>query len=218
LGLEFVHVPAVRPSTLVDYDGTIRRRYWGCDMSLGEVGCFLAHRSAWKMISEKESNPVLVVEDDIGFKPDAALAIAGVIESIRSGDIVSLYSDWSRKCVRSYHVTAKHRIGIPLSSGNTTVAYIISPLGARRLLEGAKIITHPVDGYLVRGWLHGARVLHCQPFPCLHDDGGKSVIGLRITPPARSFELIVRRCSQFWDSLRKRAFTIRSVVHPAKKD
>lgn len=218
LGLEFVHVPAVRATTMVDYDGTIRRRYWGCDLSLGEVGCFLAHRSAWQMILDNETDPVLVVEDDVGFKPGAALAITGVIDSMRTDDIVSLYSDWSRTCVRSHPVNENYRIGIPLSSGNTSVAYTMGPIVAKRLLEGARVITHPVDGYVVRGWLHGVRVLHCQPFPCLHDDCGKSLIGLRVKPPVSGFGRVVRWCSQLWDSIRKRAFTIRSLIHPAKKD
>jgi glycosyl transferase family 25 len=218
LGLEFIHVPAVRATTMVDYDGTIRRRYWGCDLSLGEIGCFLAHRSAWQMILDNESSPVLVVEDDVGFKSGAYDAITGVINSMRVDDIVSLYSDWSRTCVRSHPVNENYRIGIPLSSGNTLVAYTIGPIAVKRLLDGARVISHPVDGYVARGWLHGARVLHCQPFPCLHDDGGKSLIGLRAKPSASGFGKIVRWCSRYYYSARKRAHTLRSLVYSTVKD
>jgi GR25 family glycosyltransferase involved in LPS biosynthesis len=161
LGLEFVHVPAVRPSTLVDYDRTIRRRYWGCDMNLGEVGCFLAHRSAWKMISEKESNPVLVVEDDVGFSADAAhvfVAAAKRYDSKR--DFIRFYSDWVRPCYRKVSITPEVILGIPLSPGNCSVAYMIGPEVAQQLCSHSKVFHCPSDDFLGQSWVHGVREIH----------------------------------------------------------
>jgi GR25 family glycosyltransferase involved in LPS biosynthesis len=209
LGAEFVHVPAIRPTVMSPaYEGAEMRRSWGCDMKLAELGCFLAHRSAWQSIVAQERGPVVVVEDDIGFKPEAAAAIRSVVAKMPRADFVSLYSDWQRHLLRSIEVGGGVRIGIPSSTGNTTVAYAIGPEGARALLKGSETITRPVDGYLVRGWVHGVRGLLCWPFPCLHDDGGKSIIGVRISPPAEGFGKLVRVCSALRDSTLKRLHTL----------
>ena len=130
---------------------------------------------------------------------------------------MSLYSDWPRTCVRQSNVADNYKIGIPLSSGNTTVAYAVGPAGAGFLLEGSRVIKCPVDGYLVRGWLHGVRGLHCQPFPCIHDDGGKSLIGKRVAPPAVGLNWATRKLSQLTDSIFKRIYTMRSLIGPARR-
>lgn len=181
LGLESVHVPAVRPAAIGDEcKGSLRARHWGSPLTLGEVGCFLAHRSAWKRIAETEQGPVLVVEDDVGFLPGARevfLAAAARYDNRR--DWIRFYSDWVRRCFREVRVTDFASVGVPVSPGNCCVAYMIGPEVAQRFYAGSQVFHCPSDDFLGQSWTHGTRELHCQPFPCIHDDGRVSLIGHR---------------------------------------
>lgn len=181
LGFEPVHVPGVRPKAFGDEcKGSLRTRHWGSPLTLGEVGCFLAHRSAWKRIAEAEHGPVLVVEDDVGFHPGARevfLAAASRYDSRR--DWIRFYSDWVRRCFRDVRLTASTSLGVPLSPGNCSVAYMVGPEVARRLYDHSATFHCPSDDFMGQSWTHGTRELHCAPFPCLHDDGKVSLIGER---------------------------------------
>ena len=181
LGFEPVHVPGIRPTAFGDEcTGSLRARHWGSPLTLGEVGCFLAHRSAWKRIAEAEKGPVLVVEDDVGFSPgarDIFLAAAARYDSKR--DWIRFYSDWVRRRFREVRLTEGATLGVPISPGNCCVAYMIGPEVARRLLDGSEVLHCPSDDYMGQSWSHGTRELHCHPFPCLHDDGKISIIGHR---------------------------------------
>lgn len=182
LGLPIVHIPAVflddDRHNSYDHSGRLRRR--GLGMTKGEIGCFLAHRNAWKIISEQEENLVaLVVEDDVGFHPGVAGVIADAAANLGSGDFIRVYSDWERRTLRSITLEGGYRMGIPCSPGNTTVAYMIRSPAARRLLSGSVRFNRPVDDYLGHAWLHGCREVALSPSPCIHDHGGSSVIGRR---------------------------------------
>ena len=181
LGCEAVHVPAVRPIRFGDESkGSLRARHWGSPLTLGEVGCFLAHRSAWKRIMETEDDPVLVVEDDVGFLPgakDVFEAAAARYDDKR--DWIRFYSDWIRRCYRSVPLRDSATLGVPASPGNCCVAYMIGPEVARRLYQQSETLHCPSDDFMGQSWTHGTRELHCRPFPCVHDDGKVSLIGHR---------------------------------------
>jgi glycosyl transferase family 25 len=181
LGFEPVHVPAIRPTAFgEECEGSLRTRHWGSPLTLGEVGCFLAHRSAWQRIAETEAGPVLVVEDDVGFLPGAReVFLAAAARYDRRRDWVRFYSDWVRCCFRGVSLTETASLGIPFSPGNCSVAYMIGPEVARRFYANSQTLHCPSDDYMGQSWTHGTRELHCQPFPCIHDDGRVSLIGHR---------------------------------------
>lgn len=204
LDFEPVHVPAIRPTAFGDeIKGSLRARHWGSPLTLGEVGCFLAHRSAWKRIAEVEQGPVLVVEDDVGFLPEAKeafLAAAARYDSRR--DWIRFYSDWVRRGFRSVRLTESSSLGIPFSPGNCSVAYMIGPEVARRFHERSAILHCPSDDFMGQSWTHGTRELHCQPFPCIHDDGRVSIIGHR--PKNQRLP--------FWEEFHRKAFKVKTSV------
>ena len=203
-GLEPVLTPAVRSTAIgEECEGSLRERHWGSPLTLGEVGCFLAHRSAWKRIAEAENGPVLVVEDDVGFHPGARevfLAAAARYDSQR--DWIRFYSDWVRRCYREVRLTESVWLGVPASPGNCCVAYMIGPEVARRLYQRSETLHCPSDDFMGQSWTHGTRELHCRPFPCVHDDGKVSLIGHR--PKHRRLP--------FWAEFHRNVFKLKTSV------
>lgn len=181
LDFEPVHVPWIRPTAFGDEcKSSLRTRHWGSPLTLGEVGCFLAHRSAWKRIAEIEAGPVLVVEDDVGFLSGAREAFLVAAERYdHRRDWIRFYSDWVRPCFRQVSLSGSASLGIPVSPGNCCVAYMIGPEVARRFYDNSPVLHCPSDDYMGQSWTHGTRELHCNPFPCVHDDGRVSLIGYR---------------------------------------
>lgn len=216
IGLEPVHIPAIRPTHFGEETrGSLRSKYWGSPLTLGEVGCFLAHRSAWLQIAKNESGPVLLVEDDVGFVVDAAEVFLAAVKRYDSKrDFIRFYSDWIRPYYRKVSLNSKTTLGIPLSPGNCSVAYMLGPEVAEKLYNHSKILHCPSDDFLGQSWIHGVRELHCSPFPCIHDDGRVSIIGLRpkfdIPIPAE----IRRSALKFTNSLRKRIAFLKALMRP----
>jgi len=216
IGLEPVHIPAIRPTHFGEESrGSMRSKYWGSPLTLGEVGCFLAHRSAWLQITKVESGPVLLVEDDVGFSADAAhvfVAAAKRYDSKR--DFIRFYSDWVRPCYRKVSITPEVILGIPLSPGNCSVAYMIGPEVAQQLCSHSKVFHCPSDDFLGQSWIHGIREIHCSPFPCIHDDGKVSIIGHRpkfnLSLPAE----FQRSFYKFKTSLLKRIALLKALMRP----
>lgn len=214
IGLEPVHIPAIRPTHFGEETrGSLRSKYWGSPLTLGEVGCFLAHRSAWLQIAKNESGPVLLVEDDVGFVADAAevfLAVANRYDSKR--DFIRFYSDWIRPCYRKVSINSKTSIGIPSSPGNCSVAYMIGPEAAQRLCNYSKVFHCPSDDFLGQSWIHGVREIHCSPFPCIHDDGKVSMIGHRPKFHLSFLAESQRTILKFLNSLQKRIAFLKSLM------
>ena len=214
IGLEPVHIPAIRPTGFGDETrGSQRSKHWGSPLTLGEVGCFLAHRSAWMQIAKNETSPVLIVEDDVGFLPNAAevfLAVANRYDA--KHDFIRFYSDWIRPCYRKVSINLKTSIGIPSSPSNCSVAYMIGPKVAQKLIHHSQVFHCPSDDFLGQAWTHGVREIHCSPFPCIHDDGKVSIIGHRpkfnLSLPAE----FQRSLFKFLNSLRKRISFLKALM------
>ena len=216
IGLEPVHIPAIRPLAFGEETrGSMRSKYWGSPLTLGEVGCFLAHRSAWLQIAKLETGPVLIVEDDVGFLSDAGEVFSAVAKRYDSKrDFIRFYSDWVRSCYRKVSINNQTTLGIPFSPGNCSVAYMIGPEVAQQLCSHSKVFHCPSDDFLGQSWIHGIREIHCSPFPCIHDDGKVSIIGHR---PKFSLSLpaeFQRSFYKFKTSLLKRIALLKALTRP----
>ena len=216
IGLEPVHIPAIRPTHFGEESrGSMRSKYWGSPLTLGEVGCFSAHRSAWSQIAKLETGPVLIVEDDVGFLSDAGEVFSAVAKRYDSKrDFIRFYSDWVRSCYRKVSINNQTTLGIPFSPGNCSVAYMIGPEVAQQLCSHSKVFHCPSDDFLGQSWIHGIREIHCSPFPCIHDDGKVSIIGHR---PKFSLSLpaeFQRSFYKFKTSLLKRIALLKALTRP----
>lgn len=186
IGLSFELSPPVflqgTPEELPQYDGAKRTHELGYPLTKGEVGCFLAHRSAWEQVALMGS-ACLVLEDDA--RPTAELvatlsAVANAIAGQRM--LVRFYSvkHPRHKCWKQ--LTERFSLVRPLSPGGSTVAYLLTPECARALLEGSRSFWLAVDEYMDDEASHGCVILHGLPEWVMHDDEGASMVGGRIKP------------------------------------
>jgi GR25 family glycosyltransferase involved in LPS biosynthesis len=132
--------------------------------SPGERGCAHSHHRMWRRAAEAEG-PMLILEDDVQLvfdrngdkgmssgKTFTARLEQAMVEAAKV-DADVLYLGWSghRDGNYRYHKGARGRKNAVVRKVEyvwTTVAYVIWPKGAKRLLEKAQPMDQPVDNFM----------------------------------------------------------------------
>lgn len=132
------------------------------EMSPGERGCAHSHRRIWE-IAARRTDPTLVLEDDVQFvfeRSDPSLGTFGgallrerLQMALREApsDFDVLYLGWAGWRGGNFYELEKVDSGKAIRQAQyvyTTVAYVISPKAARRLLSIATPIDQPVDNFM----------------------------------------------------------------------
>jgi len=131
--------------------------------SPGERGCAHSHYRIWKHVAEAE-HPVLVLEDDVQlvFERSAGGMASGATFTTRLEKAMVevegkepdvLYLGWSgfRDGNYKHHTTSRGRKSSLVRKAEyvwTTVAYVLWPAGAKKLLEAAQPMNQPVDNFM----------------------------------------------------------------------
>jgi len=131
-------------------------------MSPGERGCAHSHRRIWEVIA-KRNETTMVLEDDVQFcftRSDPELGqFNGRLFTERlqlayqeaPSDFDVLYLGWSGWRGGNFCLLEEEDHGKAVRKAEyvwTTVAYIISPAGARKLLAAARPMYQPVDEFM----------------------------------------------------------------------
>jgi glycosyl transferase family 25 len=192
--------PELSPSVFIDshpedvpgYDGRRRLKELGYHLTKGEVGCFLAHRDAWKKVVAS-GVPCLILEDDarldaalVPLLDPAAQAIAG------STMMVRLFSLKTGRHKRWKELSPEFSLVRPLAAASSAVAYLISPACAAALLEQSSKFWLAVDEFMDDEADHGCVVMQGYPQLVRHDDEGASMVGGRKKPPLSLGRKILR--------------------------
>jgi len=131
--------------------------------SPGERGCAHSHYRMWQRAAEAEG-PTLILEDDVQLvfkrtkggkasgKTFTARLELGMQEAAKKSAEV-LYLGWSghRDGNYKYHKAARGKKNPVIRKSEyvwTTVAYVLWPQGAKKLLELAKPMNQPVDNFM----------------------------------------------------------------------
>lgn len=131
--------------------------------SPGERGCAHSHYRMWQRAAAAEG-PTLILEDDVQLtfkrtgggkasgKTFTARLEKGMHEATKKG-VEVLYLGWSghRDGNYRYHKAARGKKNPVIRKSEyvwTTVAYVIWPQGAKKLLELAKPMDQPVDNFM----------------------------------------------------------------------
>ena len=151
-GAAFERVPAVDARALEDEDFARRvpgDGHWGL-LTPGEVGCFLSHRRAWKLIVEKDLPYALVLEDDVVIGRQGADLIASGDWVPGDADLVKLETDFKpvRLSARAVAREAGHDVVRLYSSHYCAAAYLVTRVAARRLLAATTVFRDAVDEML----------------------------------------------------------------------
>jgi len=132
--------------------------------SPGERGCAHSHYRIWRQVAEGD-HPILVIEDDVqlvfertcGGMSNGVSFSAKLEESLLEAegkDADVLYLGWSgfRDGNYKYHTTSKgNKKGSIIRRAEyvwTTVAYVLWPRGAQKLLDAAQPMDQPVDNFM----------------------------------------------------------------------
>lgn len=116
------------------------------DLSQGEIGAWESHRGVWREVLKRNA-PGIVLEDDVVLASDfGALAFPDAL--LAEADIIKL--DYFRRpsCYGAHPVPVggkdrhAHRL---IGSERLASAYLVTPEGARRLLDGSRGYFEPVD-------------------------------------------------------------------------
>jgi glycosyl transferase, family 25 len=178
LGLEYSLVDGVRleaaDAARSGYNAGLRMLCFGYPMSVGEIGCFLAHKQAWRAV-EALGRKCLVLEDDA--------VLSGL-----SAEILHQLDKAAFPLVRLAGVFQKRHRFI----GNTgyakywgdpsgAAAYVLGPDAAARLLKKSARFHMPVDDFLEARHLHGLNTYALLPYPVCQA-GNDTQIGDRARP------------------------------------
>jgi glycosyl transferase family 25 len=129
------------PRTL--YDETAAIRKLGRPLSPPEIGCALSHRRAYEFIVRNDLQSAIVLEDD-------AVIVAEFVDfpfsSVPSGfDIVSLFTLSGLVLRRPLSRIGARGIHRAAGMVRSTVGYLISSKGAKKLIDATRIISAPAD-------------------------------------------------------------------------
>eukprot|EP00419_Tripos_fusus_P038243 CAMPEP_0172778552 /NCGR_PEP_ID=MMETSP1074-20121228/201965_1 /TAXON_ID=2916 /ORGANISM="Ceratium fusus, Strain PA161109" /LENGTH=389 /DNA_ID=CAMNT_0013615491 /DNA_START=87 /DNA_END=1256 /DNA_ORIENTATION=- len=131
-------------------------------MSGGERGCAHSHRRLWEIVAQR-NQPTMILEDDVQFCFEASEPKLGwndggvfterLILALREApkDWEVLYLGWSGWRGGNYCILEEKCCGKAVRKAEyvwTTVAYIMTPVAARKLLALARPMDQPVDEFM----------------------------------------------------------------------
>lgn len=169
LGLDFRFVDAVDGRALTSwpaqYDRRRRLRHFGFDMSPGEIGCFLSHRRIWEHVVKTEKT-VLVLEDDALVCPDLLQALHFACNASPTWDLLRLCGARTGPNIR-YELTRQGRFALveELIDPILSLAYVLRPSGARKLLGASRRFFVPVDNFMELRHHNRLRTVSVLPYP-----------------------------------------------------
>jgi glycosyl transferase family 25 len=214
LGVSYEIIPAVFPTEPHPwsplYNEKKRIQLNGYPMVKGEVGCFLAHREAWKATLSGPHDYVLIIEDDIKITRENLSKIASIPEIKEARNLITLL--FSANYELSFRRWIKHRdvqLVIPTDKAYSTMAYFISKQTATQLLKQSESIFCPVDEFTNMESLHRIPLVHTHPFLVEHD-GSTSVIGLRTKPPITTRQKLVRNYFRFTGGIKEKMVRLKT--------
>ena len=129
------------------YRSRVRTESW---MTAGEIGCFLSHRKAWKMVVEAKKHWAFIAEDDLYLADDCIPFFAGEDWIPSDADLIKADTSF-RACHRSAEKAASIQMrGVRrlLSNHVDAGGYFISNATAGRILELSDQMCEPSDTLL----------------------------------------------------------------------
>ena len=173
------------------YARQLHRPRFSFALNRAEIGAFLSHRAAWRLIVEQNLDYALVFEDDAEI--DAA-AFARTCEVARQTRRLWDYALAPAPQTRIAGAILAERDGIalirPKSPPLRAIAQFVSQDAARRLLAATETFDRPIDTFLQLSWVTGVELLAIKPS------------GVRDVSGAVGGSTIQRKRMAVWEKLR----------------
>ncbi|WP_344963445.1 glycosyltransferase family 25 protein [Oceanisphaera sediminis] len=127
----------------------------------GEIGCYASHYSLWQKCVDM-NQPLVVVEDDAKICPNAEQTLKMVAEKIEQYGCLRLETVIRGETI-PMEEAEHYRISWMSDNFGGLRAYALAPWAAKKLLNGSKTWSLPVDNYLGAPYFHGMESYHLHP-------------------------------------------------------
>lgn len=184
LGIPFEFHPGVdgRKIDLLSHPGYVkwkRRMFFGRDLSNGEFGCVLAHKSIYERIAAENIEMALVLEDDAILCDELPSVLDGLRQLDKKWHIVRFLG--RSKNYRASRMIAplpgtRSHLARPHGTPGGAYGYVINNYGAKRLLSMMERNWLPIDTLHGMSWLTKLKTLSVVPSPVLPNDDVPSCI------------------------------------------
>ena len=143
----------------------------------GEIGCYVAHRNAWKTILSDDVDFGLVLEDDAYLKDNLKFILDNLHSLKTEWDVLKL-ADLSISLRKSNNIEKFQKFDIQSYYKPPTlcIAEVITRKGAKILLNLSNTFGRPVD--VDKQWFcfKGLKIKGIKPYPVISKNQFKSVI------------------------------------------
>ncbi|MBV1885615.1 MAG: glycosyltransferase family 25 protein [Parvibaculaceae bacterium] len=163
-----------------EYDGARRRRFFGRDLTPGEIGCLLSHRGVCQKMLTEGIPLMLVLEDDALLASDLPDVLQGILDGDRDWDMVRFLT-WE-KIFQGPHriisqITPNHELTRVQATPGGAQGYLLTKHAAEVILEHTKRSWLPIDALYGRCWDTGLDIFFTKPSPVAEDRALTSTIG-----------------------------------------
>lgn len=156
-----------------------RRMFFGRDLSNGEFGCILAHKSIYEHIAEKNIGIALILEDDAILCDELPSVVSALTQYQKNWDIVRFLGRKKnyRASVTIAQLPGTHScLARPHGTPGGAYGYVISNRAAKRLLSMMEKNWLPIDTLHGVSWLTKLNTVSVVPSPVLPNDDVPSCI------------------------------------------
>ena len=170
LEVPFERIPAVYGAELsqkeleINYDPELNAKVYRRELPCGEIGCYISHIKAWKIIVERKLRCAIILEDDITIDKEFRVIAKRLAKATNDFDIVKFFCNKKNpNIVASAPIGPSHKLCRfrKVLSGNP--GQLITFNGAKNLLASHQKFGRPVDVDIQHWWESGINVLGLYP-------------------------------------------------------
>jgi glycosyl transferase family 25 len=175
------------------------KRLQGHALTLGEIGCYLSHLSAWEQCVQ-ENKPMLVFEDDFVLGPEIEAILTDLMACRNLWGVVRLSGihetkDGTVKGNSLYRLTINH--GDPVGAA----CYLIQPEAAQTLINHSVEIYEAVDHFMEHFSKHGVRIYAAKPYPVGLSHSKSTIVDRSDKQSVVGAKKLIRSMYRTWDRL-----------------
>lgn len=166
-------------NSLTSYARLLRRLFFGRDLTQGEMGCLLSHRTVYQHILNQNISTAIVLEDDVFIQDGFSDVIKTLLNAPVGWDVVRFLGREKvyRRSRFIWHLCEPYALVRPMTASGGAYGYLLNQKAARRLLECMQKNWLPVDSLHSHVWRTHLETFSVRPSPVLPDDQVESTIG-----------------------------------------
>ncbi|PSU70220.1 epitope biosynthesis protein [Photobacterium phosphoreum] len=175
------------------YDDNLSQTYRGKSLSKGQLGCYASHYLLWQKCIEL-NQPIIILEDDALIYPKPFMNIVNNVALLtKKYECIRLFDNKRPSFFKLKQLTLPHTSIYKFSKGHmSTTGYLLTPTGAKKLLEHSNKWYMAVDIYMDRFWVNHLECYGTVPACLTNDPAFDSDIGYGKRAP-RSLRCKIKR-------------------------